>query len=93
MSAQHRLIRLPEVLRLTGRSRSHLYKAISEGTFVRPIKLCRTAFWPADEVDAINAAVIRSDTDEERRDFVRRLEAQRRLAGLQPLSLPPQDER
>lgn len=92
MSARHRLIRLPEVLRLTGRSRSHLYKAISDGTFVRPIKLCRMAYWPVDEVDAINAAVIRSDTDKERREFVRWLEAQRRLAGPRPLALPAHDD-
>ena len=55
--------------------------------------MCRTAYWPVDEVDAINAAVIRSDTDEQGRAFVRQLEAQRRLAGLQPLAHPTRDDR
>ncbi len=35
----HRLLRLPEVLRMTGLSRSTLYRLIGEGRFPAPVRI------------------------------------------------------
>lgn len=48
---EDRLIRLPEVLRLTGMCRSALYEQMSRGQFPRSIKIGpRAASWSAREV-------------------------------------------
>ena len=56
------LIRLPEVLRRTGESKSSLYRKIKAGLFPKPVRLgpppCRAVGWPDNEVDAYVAAVI-----------------------------------
>lgn len=45
-------LRLPQVLKQTGLSRSSLYKFISEGGFPRPIHLGpRSVAWLQDEID------------------------------------------
>lgn len=51
------LLRLPEVRRRTGISRSELYRRVCAGTFPRPVKLGeRASAWAAHEVDAWIAA-------------------------------------
>ena len=52
-----RLLRLPEVLQLTGLSRSTLYRKVKEGDFPCPVKLGKRAVgWRESEVIAwINA--------------------------------------
>lgn len=51
------LLRLPEVRRRTGISRSELYRRVCAGTFPRPVKVGeRASAWPAEEVDAWIAA-------------------------------------
>lgn len=48
-----RLLRRQDVQRLTGLSKSGLYKRMGEGSFPRPIKLgYRTAVWPEKTVHA-----------------------------------------
>ncbi|WP_107914350.1 AlpA family phage regulatory protein [Luteibacter sp. OK325] len=48
-----RLLRLPEVLRTIGISRSHLYKMMSEGVFPLSIRLsARVVAWSACDVDS-----------------------------------------
>lgn len=48
-----RLLRRQDVQRLTGLSKSGLYKRMGEGSFPRPIKLGhRTALWPEKAVHA-----------------------------------------
>ena len=48
-----RLIKLPEVLRLTGLSRSTLYRKLKEGDFPRPVQLGKRAVaWRESEVIA-----------------------------------------
>lgn len=52
------LLRLPEVLRRTGMSRSWIYKAIACGAFPKHHKIGRASAWHAAEVDAwINACL------------------------------------
>jgi len=50
-ATEQRLIRLPEVIRLTGIPKSTLYKLISEGRFPKPQRLGRLALWKSSEVD------------------------------------------
>ena len=46
-----RIVRLPEVLSLTGLSRSSIYQLISLGRFPRPLKLSeRAAGWKVSDV-------------------------------------------
>ncbi len=51
-----RLLRLPEVMHLTGLGRTKLYEAMrtpaGQGGFPRPIKLRRLSAWPESEVRA-----------------------------------------
>lgn len=72
------LLRLPTVKARSGLSRSTIYLRISQGLWTGPVNLGgRAVAWPADEVDALNAARIAGKTDEQVRALVRRLEAQR----------------
>lgn len=53
------ILRLPEVITKTGRSRSTLYADIEAGRFPKPVKLgARAIGFVADEVDAWIAARI-----------------------------------
>lgn len=46
------LLRLPEVCRRTGLSRSTLYARIQEGTFPAPVNIgARSVAWPSHAVD------------------------------------------
>ena len=52
-SSQSSLLRLPEVMRLTGLSRATLYALAKQKRFPRPIKLSeRSSAWVESEVSA-----------------------------------------
>ena len=54
-----KILRLPEVARLTGESRSTIYKRISEGDFPKPVKLgAKSVGWVEEEIAAYNEARI-----------------------------------
>jgi prophage regulatory protein len=73
-----RILRFPEVKRLSGLSRSSIYFRISEGLFPRPILLGRRMVgWRELEVAAVNAARIRGATDDEIRALVHELDTGR----------------
>ena len=63
-SAQVRLVRLPEVVRRTGISRSEVYRRISLGTFPKPLKLGihASAFVEAEIVEWIAARIKERDS-------------------------------
>jgi prophage regulatory protein len=72
------ILRRKQVQAQSGYSRSTIYLRISQGLFPRPVSLgARAVGWPANEVDAINAARIAGRTDEAIRALVARLEAER----------------
>lgn len=53
------LLRLPEVCRRTGYSRSEVYRRVQAGTFPAPTKLGeRASAWPEHEVTAYIAGLI-----------------------------------
>jgi len=57
MIEESRLLRLPDVLRLTGLSRSTLYRLQGTGTFPERVQLSqRTVAWRAKDVTAWNDA-------------------------------------
>jgi prophage regulatory protein len=70
--------RLPAVLEKTGRSRSSHYLDIQQGLFTRAVSIGpRAVGWPDHEVEAINAARIAGNSNEEVRSLVVKLEAAR----------------
>ena len=81
----HTIYRLPLVKAQTGYSRSTIYARIKQGLWTRQVRLGpRCVGWPAQEVAALNAARISGRTDGDIRELVRRLEAARQLAALEP---------
>ena len=77
-----KILRLPQVLDLRGTSRSKHYDDVKQGTFTKPVKIsARSCGWPANEVQALNAARIAGKTDDEIRTLVAKLEAARKLAA------------
>jgi prophage regulatory protein len=75
----HTILRLPRTKTSTGLSRSTLYLRIKQGLFTKPVSLGgRAVGWPANEVEAVNAARIAGKTDAEVRDLVLKLEASRK---------------
>ena len=77
----HTILRLPDVLRQRGRSRSAHYLDIQQGLFTRPIAIgSRAVGWPEYEVDTLNAARIAGKSDDEVRALVVKLEAAREAA-------------
>jgi prophage regulatory protein len=78
----HSILRLPAVKASTGLSRSTLYLRIAQGVFPRPVSLgARAVGWPANEVEALNAARIAGKSESEVRELVVRLEAARKTAA------------
>lgn len=76
------ILRLPEVkLELGHRSSASVYVAIREGLFTVPVAIGQRAVgWPDHEVQAINRARIRGDSDDQIRELVAKLH-QARMAG------------
>jgi prophage regulatory protein len=73
-----RILKLTEVVQVTGNSRSKIYAEANEGLFPPPIKTgLRASGWIAREVDAVNRARVAGWGDEEIRGLVRRLKASR----------------
>lgn len=76
------ILRLKEVLRARGRSRSSHYLDVKEGLFTHPVSIgARAVGWPSDEVAALNAARIAGKTEEQIRALVAELEAARKTAA------------
>lgn len=77
-----RLLRLPEVMSRTGKSKSQTYDEIKRGLFPAPVaNSARCSAWPDSEVDSINAARIAGKTEDEIRALVRKLVAARKTAA------------
>jgi prophage regulatory protein len=73
------ILRLPAVKSATGLSRSTLYLRIASGVFPRPVSLGgRSVGWPANDVEALNAARIAGKPEAEIRALVVKLEAARK---------------
>ncbi len=73
------ILRMPAVKAETGhRSHASIYNAIKVGLFTTGVAIGqRSRGWPSEEVQAINAARIAGQTDEQIRKLVNRLHAKR----------------
>ena len=70
----NKLLRLPTVKAESGLSRSTIYLRIAQCLWTRPVSLgARAVAWPADEVQALNAARIAGKDDADIRKLVQRL--------------------
>lgn len=75
------ILRIPAVKSESGLSRSTIYLRIAEGLWTKPVRLgARAVGWPSDEVEAINAARIAGQSDDEVRALVAKLEMARKVA-------------
>ena len=75
------ILRMPSVKSESGLSRSTIYLRVLQGLWTKPVSLgARAVGWPSDEVEAINAARIAGNTDDEIRFLVTKLEAARKIA-------------
>lgn len=73
------ILRLPEVLRTRGRSRSTHYEDIKQGLFTHPVPIgARAVGWPDHEVAALTEARISGLSEAEIRQLVLRLETARK---------------
>jgi prophage regulatory protein len=77
----HTILRLPAVLRATGRSRSAHYLDIQRGLFPPPVAIgLRAVGYPDFEVEALNAARIAGKSADEIRRLVHEMVAARKKA-------------
>lgn len=75
-----KILRLPAVKSSNGLSRSTLYLRISQGLWPKPVSLGgRAVGWPANEIEAVNAARIAGKADQEIRELVTELENNRKI--------------
>lgn len=87
MAFSNRLVRCPETLLISGKSKSGLYDDISRGLFTSPVKIgARAAAWPLNEIEAINAARIAGHSSEQIRSLVTQLETARASLAAPTLS-------
>ncbi len=78
MAVPLRFLRKPDVLLREGFANSTLYDSIKRGTHTRPVALGpNSSGWPEHEVDLLMAARMAGKSDDEIRDLVNRLHAQR----------------
>jgi len=65
----HNLLRLPEVTKRTGLSRSFVYAEIKDGRFPKPVKITkRTSAWIESEIDEwIERRIAERGSDDEQR--------------------------
>ena len=72
------VLRMPEVEQRTGQKAPTVYLRIKSGLFMPPVKLSeRVSVWPSSEIEAWLAAKIRGASDDEIRNLVTNLKAQR----------------
>jgi prophage regulatory protein len=73
------ILRMPSVKKETGHpSHASIYNGVKNGTFTRPVRIGQRAVgWPSDEVQAINAARIAGQSEEQIKALVIRLHAKR----------------
>jgi len=77
------LIRLPQALAATGKTRSPFYADIARGLMTAPVKLsARAVGWPEPEIAAINAARIAGLSEADIRALVQKLHADRKTQSV-----------
>ena len=71
-------LRLPDVCQRTGKRKSTIYREIGDGLLTPPVRIGeRTSGWPDHEIDAVNLARLRGQSNDEIRQLVADLVAAR----------------
>ena len=67
-------LRLPAVCDRTGKPKSTVYREVGDGLLPPPVRIGeRASAWPDDEIDAVNLARLRGQTNSEIRHLVTEL--------------------
>lgn len=67
-------LRLPAVCDRTGKPKSTVYREVGDGLLPPPVRIGeRASAWPDDEIDAVNLARLRGQTNNEIRNLVTEL--------------------
>lgn len=74
------LVRLPDVLAMTGLGRATIFDHMERGEFPRPVKLGTSAVWPIGEIAKINAARTAGKSTAEVKALVAELMEARKVA-------------
>ena len=75
----HTILRIPATKKQSGYSRSTIYLRIAQGLWTKPVSLGpRAVGWPANEIEALNAARISGKTDADIRGLVESLHSKRK---------------
>ncbi len=78
-------LRLPAVCDRTGKPRTTVYREIGDGLLPPGVRIGERAIaWPDDEIDAINLARLRGQTNNEIRNLVTELIDARLVAEMPP---------
>ena len=73
-----KMLRMKNVVEITGYPKGSIYQKIGEGLFTRPVPMgARTAAWPKHEVEAILQARIAGVNDSAIRELVKELMSKR----------------
>lgn len=84
-----RLLRMAVLSAKIGKGRSSNYAEIKNGTLPPPIKYGDTSCWPEHEIDVVVAARIAGKTDDEIRELVKEIVANRANALNEVLQRAP----
>lgn len=77
-----RLLRLPDVMSITGYRVTSVYARVKTGLLTPPVKITpRSSAWPESEIFAVNTAVIAGKSEDEIRHLVAQLVAERTQAA------------
>ncbi|NWF97446.1 MAG: AlpA family phage regulatory protein [Nitrospirae bacterium] len=74
-----RCIRIKEVLKKTGLTKSTIYEKGRVGLFPKPIKISRLSLWIEEEIDTVLRAYAAGISESEIRFLVAKLEQERKL--------------
>lgn len=67
-------LRLPDVCQRTGKRKSTIYREIGRGLIPPPVRIgVRTSGWPDHEIDEVNLARLRGQSNDEIRHLVTEL--------------------
>ncbi len=78
-------LRLPAVCDRTGKPKSTVYREVGDGLLPPPVRIGeRASAWPDDEIDAVNLARLRGQTNNEIRNLVTELVNARLVAEVPP---------
>ncbi len=85
-----RILKLSEVMSLSGFKRSTIYLRIKSGLITRPVQIGKRSIgWPSNEIHILIKAVIAGFSDNDIKIIVKNLEDSRKMIKIESLLTPP----